>query len=398
MLRVLTLTSLFPHSVRPYAGAFVERQTMALAARSGVKVRVVTPLALPPFSVRARPDLAGIADLPSQENWNGLEVYRPRYPYFRRLPSIQPAAMARRLLPLLRTIRRDFPFDIIDAQTFWPDGPAAMYLALALDLPFSIKARGDDIFLWCRRRRPARLMIEAAERAEGLLAVSGGLRGLMIELGLPGAKITVHHTGVDHSIFRPRDRAAAKSMLKVNGPLVISVGNLIERKGHRFAIEAAAELDGVTMWIAGGGPDATGLQSAIDELNLQHRVRLVGHVPPIMLPVFLAAADATILATSGEGLANVWVESLACGTPVVTTDVCGASEVIDRPEAGRIVARNAHAIAQGISELLKAAPDPALVLQAAERFSWEENARQLEAHLGKIVANHRSRASAPRMN
>jgi glycosyltransferase involved in cell wall biosynthesis len=385
MLRVLTLSSLFPNGARPYAGGFVERQTLALAKRPDVAVKVVAPLGLPYFPWSLERRWRALRKLPKVEVWKGLEVHRPQYRLLHRFPRLLPGEIARRLLPVLRDIRRDFPFDVIDAQVFWPDGPAAMRLAKALDVPFSIKGRGDDILHWGRQAATAGLLKEAGEGTRGLLAVSGGLRDRMIELGMPGDKIAVHYTGVDRSVFRLRERSSAKAMLKVKGPLLLSVGNLISRKGHRFAIDAAAALDDSTLWIVGGGPDAAELQARIDKLGLGDRVRLIGHSPHVMLPVLLAAAAATILATSGEGLANVWVESLACGTPVVTTDVSGAREAIDRPEAGRIVARDPAAIAAAVRELLADPPDPEKVRAASDKFSWEANAEQLEAHLRRLA-------------
>lgn len=392
MLRVLTLSSLFPSGARPYAGGFVERQTLALSRRPDVALRVVTPVGLPPFPFSLAERWKAVRNLPRVEAWKGLEVHRPQYRLLHRFPRILPGTIERRLLPVLRDIRRHFPFDVIDAQVFWPDGPAALRLARALDVPVSIKGRGDDILHWGRRPATAGLLKQAAEGADGLLAVSAGLRDRMIELGFPADKIAVHYTGVDHSVFRLRDRAAAKAMLKVEGPLLLSVGNLISRKGHRFAIDAAAALDGSTLWIVGGGPDAAELQARIEALGLGERVRLIGHSPHAMLPVLLAAADVTILATSGEGLANVWVESLACGTPVVTTDVSGAREAIDRPEAGRIVARDPAAIAAAVRELLIEAPAPDKVRAAAGKFSWESNAEQLEAHLRRLVETYPAKA------
>jgi glycosyltransferase involved in cell wall biosynthesis len=167
--------------------------------------------------------------------------------------------------------------------------------------------------------------------------------------------------------------------------LLLSVGNLIPRKGHEYAIEAVAQLPGTTLYIAGGGPEAGALRAQIETLGIEDRVRLFGTVPHMLLPAFFAAADVSILATSDEGLANVWLESLACGTPVVTTDVDGAREVIDNPAAGRIVARDASAIATAVRELCADPPPQALVSTVAERFSWEANAEQLEQHLRAMV-------------
>jgi glycosyltransferase involved in cell wall biosynthesis len=109
-------------------------------------------------------------------------------------------------------------------------------------------------------------------------------------------------------------------------------------------------------------------------------------VPHADLPGLIAAADVMALASSSEGLANAWVEALACGTPIVIPDAGGAREVVTMSAAGRIVAREAGAFAEAIGELLADPPTPAQTAAAAAPFSWERNARELRAHLAGLVA------------
>jgi teichuronic acid biosynthesis glycosyltransferase TuaC len=386
MLRVLTLSTLFPDVVRPTFGGFVARQTIGLAARPDVDLRVVAPIGLPPWPLSRHPRYAALARLPLDEVWQGVKVYRPRFPI---VPAIggrfSPALMARVLLPLLRRIRLDFPFDVIDAEFFYPDGPASVRLGQAIGVPVSIKARGGDIHVWGASRGCARQIVAAGQAAAGMLAVSGPLRDDMIELGLPGDRIHVHHTGVDHGLFAPCDRALAKRALGVSGPLLICVGYLIERKGQRLAIEAMPALPDATLLIVGQGPAKADLVAKIAALGLEHRVRMLGALPHAALPPLLTAADIMVLPSSSEGLANVWVEALACGTPVVTGDVGGAREVIDRPAAGRLIPLDPAAIASAVRELLAAPPATEATRAAAARFTWEANATALYAHLRQLV-------------
>mgnify|MGYP000004542452 FL=1 len=218
------------------------------------------------------------------------------------------------------------PFDLVDAQFFHPDGYAAVRIAAVLGLPVSIKARGADIHHWAHQRASAAQIREAGRRATGLLAVSQGLIDDMAALGIPRDKITLHRTGLDTDLFRPYDRRMCRDQLGLprDKPVLATVGALIPRKGQRFVIEALAELPEAILLIAGKGGDEPALRTLAKELGLAERVRFLGPVAHGELPILLNAADVLVLPSSSEGLANAWVEALACGTPVVTTPIPGA--------------------------------------------------------------------------
>jgi teichuronic acid biosynthesis glycosyltransferase TuaC len=390
VIRVLTLSTLFPDSSRPTFGIFVERQTLGLAACKGVELQVVSPVGLPPGPLRLHPPYRARSQQPRIEQWKGLTVHRPTFLHFPG-PGLRfaPALMARALLPLLRDIQRDFPFDIIDAEYFWPDGPAAAKLGRALGVPVSIKARGSDIHLWGQQRDfSRRQIVEAGKQAGGMLAVSEALRRDMISLGLNGDAIKVHYTGVDLQKFAIADREAAKAALGIKGSLIVCVGYLIDRKGQSLLVEAMKHLPGVTLLLVGDGPARDALRAQIAAANLASRVHILGPQPHEALPTLFTAADVSVLPSASEGLANVWVESLACGTPVVIADAGGARELVNTSAAGRIVERNPEAIAAGVFELLASPPDPHATRRCAERFTWEANAQALHAHLSDLIERH----------
>jgi glycosyltransferase involved in cell wall biosynthesis len=394
MLRVLTLSTLFPDATRPDFGGFVERQTRGLAALADVEVRVVAPRGLPPWPLDRIHRYAGLAALPPREDWRGLDVLRPR---FLNLPAsggrFHPASLAAALMPLLTRLRASFAFDVIDAEFFFPDGPTAVALGRRFDVPVSIKARGADISHWGHSPATTALVNKAGGEADGLLAVSGALRDEMAALGIPRERIRVHRTGVDHRIFAAHRRDQAKAALGIAAPLVVSVGALIARKGHGIVIDAVSRLPGVALRIAGSGPEHAALQAQIDALGIGDRAVLLGQTPHAELPRLFAAADVMALASASEGLANVWVEALAAGTPVVAPAIDGAEEAIDRPAAGRIVERTPGAFAAAIAELLLDPPNPAEVRAAADRFSWDRNAVELRDHLQALVDARRQASS-----
>jgi glycosyltransferase involved in cell wall biosynthesis len=150
-------------------------------------------------------------------------------------------------------------------------------------------------------------------------------------------------------------------------------------------IDAMTSLPDATLLIVGDGPDRAALERQIAARDLQDRARMLGPKMHADLPSLFAAADVMALPSASEGLANVWVESLACGTPIVITDVGGAREVVDRPAAGRIVERNVEAIAVGIAEVLTNPPKREETAEAAKRFTWKRNSEALYAHLKGLV-------------
>jgi glycosyltransferase involved in cell wall biosynthesis len=211
------------------------------------------------------------------------------------------------------------------------------------------------------------------------------MRDEMVALGMPADRVRVHHTGVDQTRFKPLDRVAAKAALGVDGPLVVSCGALIPRKGHDVVVAAVARLAGVTLAIVGEGPEHARLEQQIAALGVGDRVRLLGAVPHADVPRWLGAADAMALASASEGLANAWVEALACGTPIVIPDAGSAREVVTAPDAGRIAARTAEGFAAALRDLLADPPAQDAVRATAARFTWEANTAALYDHLAGLV-------------
>ncbi len=387
MLRVLTLSTLFPDASRPNFGIFVERQTLALTARGDVEIRVVAPLGIPPWPLSRLSRYRALAALPARETWKGVEVRRP---HFLNLPGLggrtHARLLARAMVPVLGAIRADYPFDLIAAEFFYPDGPTAVALGRHFGVPVSITARGSDIHRWGKVPGVSGQVLAAGRAANGMLAVSEAMRADMIAMGMPGERIASITTGVDQQRFQPRDRVAGKAALGVAGPLVVSLGALIPLKGHDILIDAVAGLPGVSLWIAGQGPEQARLEAQIARLGLGERVRLLGGVPHDQVPVLAAAADVMALASEREGLANAWLEALASGTPVVIPDVGGARQVLrGSAAAGRIAPRTPQGFAEAIAALLADPPDPVAVREVVLPFTWAANSATLSGAYHRLV-------------
>lgn len=376
MIRTLLFSTLYPSSVRPIHGIFVETRLRELLESGAIETRVVSPVPWFPLSGARYGEYGKFAATPRYEKRNDVDVYHPRY----FLPpkvgmNIAPYTLALGALPVVRRLLREgFDFDLIDAHYYYPDGVAASFIAKWLGKPFVVTARGSDVNLIPHYPYPKRLILQAAERAYASITVSKALAGALADIGADGRKLFVFRNGVDLQRFRPEDKNEARLRLGLpGGRMLLSVGNLIEIKGHHIAIEALASLpEDVFLAIVGRGPDQQKLDALIQRLGLGARVRLVGQVPNTELKWWYSAADALVLCSSREGWPNVLLESMACGTPVVATEVGGTREIVGEPVAGRIVRdRRPETLARVCRTLLEGRPASDAVRRYAEGFSWK---------------------------
>jgi teichuronic acid biosynthesis glycosyltransferase TuaC len=376
--KVLLFSSLYPSSARPNHGVFVETRLREWLASSGMQAKVVAPV---PWFFSKHPRWGAWSaplQTPLREQHHGVDVMHPRYLLLPKVGmSVAAVLMALSLWPTLRKLRAEgFEFDLIDAHYFYPDGVAAAMLAWWFNKPLVITARGSDINLISTYWAPRRLMQWAARRAGALVGVSQALVDRMRTLGMPAQRLHMLRNGVDLKRFHPMQPEAARRLLQQKGdPLLLSVGNLVEWKGHHLCIEALAEIRKTKaqarLLILGEGPERAPLQAQIAALGLQDHVHLMGTVPHAELAPWFSAADVLLLASSREGWPNVLLESMACGTPVVATAVGGVPEIVGPAATGRVVQdRQAAALAAAVLAVLAAGVDRQAVRRYAEGFGW----------------------------
>lgn len=391
-MRILTFSTLFPSAARPNFGVFVENRLRHLVGSGRVEARVMAPVPWFPLRDPRFGDYAKFAATPRTETRHGLAITHPRYVLLPRMGmTMAPFSLyAACLGPLRRLIRDGYDFDLIDAHYFYPDGVAAVWLGRALGKPVVVTARGTDINLIPRYPHTRRMIVKAGDGTAAMVAVCQALKDEMAALGMDARKIHVLRNGVDLTLFTPRDRAAAQARFGITRPALVAVGGLIERKAHDIAIRAMTALPDMELLIAGEGNQHAALQALIRDLGLEDRVRLLGSVPHAALADLYSAADISLLTSSREGWANVLLESMACGTPVVASNVWGTPEVVADPAAGRLMtARTPESLADAVKALCAALPDRAATRAYAERFSWDDTTQGQLALFGRVLANRR---------
>ncbi len=391
-MRIVVFSTLFPNSCDPTHGSFVLERLRHLTARHRVEAVVVAPVPWFP-NVRGFGRWSRMGAVPREETIEGLQVFHPRYLVVPKVGmSLVPLTLAlgcRRLLARLK--KRGF--DVLDAHYLYPDGVAAALLAGQLRSPFVVTGRGSDVYL-LPKYRLARLWIGwALRKAQARAAVSRSLAERMSALAGGRLDVAFLRNGVDLELFRPIDRLEARRTLGLpeGSRLVASVGHLIERKGHHHAIGALARLHrsgsrDVSLVIVGDGPWKAKLQRLARAEGIEGSVVFLGKLAHREVAPLFAAVDLLLLASHTEGWANVLLEALACGTPVVATDLPGTREVMASGEVGILVSEpGPEACAAALGEALAREWNASAIRAYAEGFSWNGTSDGQMAMFGEAL-------------
>lgn len=390
-MRVLTVTPIYPGKAFPAQGVFVHERQRHLPKDIDVTV------------VRARPYFPGLAhfrrhlrsDIPAIESVDGIAVHDLRFFY---IPGVLKGLDGTFLLHALAEFWRTHgPFDLIDAHFLYPTGFAAAELARRVGVPAVVTERGTAAsYVDLARRARMRSAIDGATR---LVTVSASLAEVCRSIAGRALDVRVIPNGVDGDVFHPGDAEEARRSVGLSGrgPFLLTVGGLVPRKGVLRVLEVLPELIGrfpdlrYVVVGAGGveGDYEAAIRARIESAGLSSHVVLVGAVDHARLAAYYRAADLFVLSTSNEGWANVLQESLASGTPVVTTDVGGNREVVGDENQGRIVPfGDPAALLAAIRDGLGRTYDRARIAAYGRRRTWKnvgEDVAQVyrEALLGR---------------
>jgi glycosyltransferase involved in cell wall biosynthesis len=388
-IRLLSFSTLYPNAAAPNHGVFVENRLRHLVSTGLATSCVLAPVPWFPSRNARFGAWARHAGAPARETRFGIDIVHPRFLTLPRIGmSVAPHllyAAAVRAVP--RLMAKHGPFDAIDAHYFYPDGVAAVWLGQRFRLPVVVTARGSDITQLPDFPAPRRLILQAARDADAIVTVSAGLADALRAMGADGRKITVLRNGVDLTLFRPLDRHAARAALGLTRKTLISVGALIERKGHDRIIDAMADLPGWDLLIVGEGERRDALRAQAVRVGVADRVQLVGVRPHAALAALYNAADVSVLASSREGWANVLLESMACGTPVVASPIPGNTEVVQGRAAGIVMDENSAAgIVRAVIDLAANPPARAETAAYASGFGWDETSAGQIRLFGGLIA------------
>ncbi len=388
-MKLFVLTTLFPNSAYPLTGLFVSRRLEALKKfDETIDITVCAPVPYFPLAgLLSKEYQKKSAISPASYGKNGLKILHPRFlniPLFGAASA--PGNLAKTAHRVLKEyIQKNGKPDILAAEYFYPDAPALAALSSEFNIPFVATGRGSDITHFRENPVCCEKIVAAGKKGAAFAAMSDDLKNDMIKTGLPAEKIYVIRNGVDTDLFKPTPSDIRQQLGVKTKKVVLSVGHLVERKGHHLLIEALQDLPDVSAIIVGEGEARALCERVIKKHQLADRVFLVGAKPPESLPLYYSAADLFVLLSAREGRANVLGEAAACGVPLCSTNVQGASEFISN-ETGIIVPeRTPEIAARTIQKALEKTYNRETIRASVADQSWTGTAKHYADFLRSAV-------------
>jgi glycosyltransferase involved in cell wall biosynthesis len=352
---------------------------------------------------------SGITGQPSCETLDGVRVFR--VPSRRR--SIQDCGLAGAwsyvlaAQPVVRRLVRQHPYDVIHYFFGLPTGLLALCTPGARRIPSVISLRGSDVPGYDQSNRLlglAHAVLQPLTRliwtqADAVIALSYALRAQALD-ALDQKPIGVISNAIEIAAFTPADRNGDRSTDPpthqgggTSDVQVLTVARLIPRKGLEHLLHAMTFLkdEPVHLTIQGGGPEGDRLQRLAVSLGIQDRISFAGFRPRHLLPGVYQAADIFVLPSLSESCGLALLEAMACGLPVVITEVGGMVEHVQDGLNGFVVPpRDPAALAAALRRLihdaeLRQAMGERNAQRIRERYTWDAVADAYLATYKRVI-------------
>lgn len=335
IMKVLVLSSLFPSPGSINNGIFIKEQLKEIKKLCSV-IGVVSP----------KPWLSKIKDNPKEEEWGDIKIYRPRYFMIPKLTIyLNGFFYFISVYLFLRRMKRLVNIDIIHVHFAYPAGFAGVLLGKMFKKHVILTVRGTDINCFPQNSLLRIVIRYTLKNVNGIIAVSYALKKKVSNMGIEVNKIAVIPNGVNLNLFKPILKRVARMELGIdnNCKIILFVGNFEKVKGLEYLVRAFKEIcysnviNNTKLVLIGTGPLYDLIKKMIDDYGIKDRVILKNYIPHEEVPLWMNASDVFCLTSLNEGRPNVLYEAIACGIPVVATNVGGVAEIIISDELGALI-------------------------------------------------------------
>jgi len=391
---VIFYTNLYPSNADLQQGLFIEQLALVLDKNYPVTVICPTPW-FPRHRLLKKLGISHpVTTIPSFTIRQNITVHYPRYLLIPKLSKYTHSLfMFLGTLTTTLKICRSKKKAIISAHWIYPDCTSAVLLNLFVKIPLIVGARGCDINLNFKDRLLKKLLIFTLNRANAVVAVSNDLTKTIINQGISENKVHTIPNGINQTLFTPRDKTKTRQNLGLpeNIKLIVYVGQLHPVKDHGTFIEGIANYISTTnandndlmVLIIGDGPSKQSLIKRVIKAGLSSYITFEDQKPHDQIAKLLSAADVLCLTSIREGRPNIILESLACGTPVVASDVGGIPELINTDNGILFPAGDSTAFSKSLNDALTKQWNSKAIVNSIKPFTWENTAK----HYVNIIEN-----------
>jgi len=389
MVKIATITHLFPNPVQPILGIFVLHRVKAMAAYLS-SVEVIAPVGWLPYGISGRPK-----QVPKVRTEDGLLIHHPRFVSPPILKPTESLFFLAGVFPTFTHRHLRVKFDVLETHFGYPDAPAIYALAQVFRLPFVVTVRGEDVYGHPRFPLRRIQIVKALKSASRIVCLSQVTYQCCVDLGVPPSKIVQIPNGVDSQVFRLVDREIARKILGLSHreQLILSAGWIIPRKGYHYIVQALPHLKkrfNDIRYVIIGGDTTTGeykryLVALAKELGVEKHILFIDAIPQEQLALWINAADVFCFPSEKEGWGNVALEALCCGTPVIAHDVGGIRQMIMDGLNGFVLkSKSTEAWVDAITESLCRPWDRPKIRESVAHWRWEEVGRKVASLMQEV--------------
>lgn len=388
--KILVLTHSFPTKHNPIAGIFILNQLEQL--KKFCDIKVIYPYPYVP-RIRIFNPYRRFSEVPFKETVSGIEVCHPKYfmiprallrtkllHFYLAVESFFSYLSSKRLAV---RIVKDWNPNIIHMHGSFSEGQLSVMLKKKYHKPLLITVYGEDITRYTKQFPSSNLIKFSLNNADAIICQSNFLKEEIERAGIHGKRFHIIPMGFHIGNFRPRDKAKSRKMLDlpIEKKIILFVGHLIERKGVKYLIQAVKSVVGkhkdTLCLIVGKGELESSLKGMASELKLNDYVKFLGLKTNEEVSCYMNACDVFVLPSLNEGLPVVLCEALACGKPVVATNVAGTPEIVNNDVGFLVKPKDAEDLAEKIEFALSKKWDKKKILERASNFSTAASAKKL---------------------
>lgn len=385
-MKILFISSQFPNSLEPNRGVFSFQIVKELA--SFAEVRVIAPLPTLGWLNgldRFKNYKTGL-NIPVYEELSLIPVYHPRYLALPGAGLSHQWTFESTLKELIIKIKTEWSFDVVNCHWLFPDGVAIQRICHQMNIPVMLTPLGTDLNKYCDFRLRRYFISKALLNAQKVSVLNEQMKNKCLDLGVSDEQLTIIPNGVDLNKFCIMDTDVCRRKLNINPycKMLLFVGSLVTVKNISSLLKAFAILNdkqkdsGIRLYIVGGGFLEKKLKTLALDLKVDEKTVFVGPVLHGDLPLWMNAADCLCLPSLSEGHPNVMMEALACGTPVVGSDVGSIPDFVSPGKDNGFVinATNVNDIAEKLFDCVSREYNQDVIRKSVIHHSWRNCAEK----------------------